>query len=69
MVAMCSEGDGVKVDNGSMTMTKSLRKRTMVACSEAGVEAVECTRAGDKAAACSEVRIKHGRWQKRRGSI
>jgi hypothetical protein len=33
-----SEGGRVEVDNGSVTMTKSLRKRTAVARSEAGVK-------------------------------
>jgi hypothetical protein len=50
----CSEGGGVEIDGGSATMTKSLRKRTTAAQSEAGVEAV----------ACSGARIGDGRWQR-----
>jgi hypothetical protein len=52
MTATRSKGGGVEVDGGSVTMTKSLRKRT-VARSEAGVEAMTCSGAG----------IKDGRWQ------
>jgi hypothetical protein len=40
------EGGGVEVDSGSVTMTKSLRKRTAAARSEAGVEAAACSEAG-----------------------
>jgi hypothetical protein len=43
-------------------MTKSLRKRTVAAHSEAGDEAAVCTGAGDDVAACSRARIKDGRW-------
>jgi hypothetical protein len=53
------EGGRVEVDSGSATMTKSLRKRTAAACSEAGVEA----------AACSEARIEDSRWRWRRGGF
>jgi predicted Fe-Mo cluster-binding NifX family protein len=38
-----------------------LRKRTVAACSEAGVEVVVCSEAGDEAAACSRAGIKGGR--------
>jgi hypothetical protein len=47
-----SEGGRVEVDSGSTTITKSLRRRTVVACSEAEVEAVVCSRA----------RIEDSRW-------
>jgi hypothetical protein len=56
------EGCRVKVDSGSMTMTKSLRKRMAAARSEAGVEAAACSGARDKAAACSRAGIEDGRW-------
>jgi hypothetical protein len=49
-----SEGGRVKVDGGSATMTKSLRKRMAAACSEIGVEA----------AACSGAEIKDDWWQR-----
>jgi hypothetical protein len=62
MVVVCSEGGGVKVDSGSVTMTKSLSKRMAAARSEAGVEAAACSGARDKAAACSRAGIKDGRW-------
>jgi hypothetical protein len=58
-----SEGGGVEVDNGGATMTKSLRKRTAVARSEAGVEAAACSTVGDEATACSRARIEDGRWR------
>jgi hypothetical protein len=54
-----SKGGGVEVDGGSMTMTKSSRKRTAVARSEAGV----------KATACSEASIEDDRWQRQCGSF
>jgi hypothetical protein len=41
-----------------------LRKRTVAACSEAGVEAAACFGAGDEAAACSGARIEDGRWRR-----
>jgi hypothetical protein len=53
------EGGGVEVDGGSATMTKSLRMRTVVACSEAEV----------KAAACSGARIENGWWRRWRGDF
>jgi hypothetical protein len=62
MAAVHSEGGRVEVDSGSTTMTKSLRKRTVMACSEAGVEAVACSRARDEAVACSRAGIEDGRW-------
>jgi hypothetical protein len=55
-----SEGGGVEVDLGSATMTKSLRKRTVAARSEAGVKVATCFGAEDEAAACSEVGIENG---------
>jgi hypothetical protein len=58
----CSKGGGVEVDGGNVTMTKSLRKRTTVARSEAGVESAACSRAGDEAAACCGARTENGRW-------
>jgi hypothetical protein len=69
MAVAHSEGGGVEVDDGSVTMTKSLRKRTAVARSEAKVEAATCSRARDKAAACSRVRTKDARWQWRHDSF
>jgi hypothetical protein len=57
-----SEGGGVEVDSGSVTMTSSLRKRTAVAHSGAEVEAAACSRAGDEATALSEVGIEDGSW-------
>jgi hypothetical protein len=69
MAVARSEGGGVEVDDGSVTMTKSLRKRAAVARSEAEVEAAACSRARDKAAACSRVRTKDGRWQWRHGGF
>jgi hypothetical protein len=39
-----------------------LRKRMVAARSEAEVEAVVCSRAGNEAVACSRARIKDGRW-------
>jgi hypothetical protein len=59
----CSKGGRIKVDSGSVTMTKSLRKRTVAACSEAGVKAVVCSRVGDEASACSGARVEDGRWR------
>jgi hypothetical protein len=61
------EGGRVEVDGGSVTMTKSLRKRTTTACSEAGVEAVACSRASDEAVACSRAGIEDGRWRRHSG--
>jgi hypothetical protein len=43
MVVARFKGGRVKVDGGSVTMTKSLRKRTAVACFEARVEAAVCS--------------------------
>jgi hypothetical protein len=48
-------------------MTKSLRKRTVVARSETGVEAVVCSRAKNVAAECSRSRIEDSRWQRWHG--
>jgi hypothetical protein len=61
-VVACSEGCGVEVDDGCTTMTKSLRKRTAAARSEAGVEVAACSSDGDKLAACSGDGIKDSRW-------
>jgi hypothetical protein len=61
-------GGGVEVDSGSTIMTKSLRKRTAVARS-AGVEAAVCSRARDKAAACSGAEIEDGKWRRWCGSF
>jgi hypothetical protein len=63
MAAARSEGGRVEVDSGSATMTKSLRKRMVMACSEAGVEAVACSEARDEAVACSRAGIEDGRWR------
>jgi hypothetical protein len=69
MAATCSEGGGVEVDSGNMTMTKRLRKRTAATCSEARVEAAACSGAGDEAAVCSGAENKDSRWQRRCGSF
>jgi hypothetical protein len=61
MVAARYEGGGVEVDGDSVTMTKRLRKRTVAARSEAGVEAVVCSGARDEAVACFGARIKDSR--------
>jgi hypothetical protein len=58
MVAARSEGGGVEVDSGSMTMTKSLRKRSAAACSEVRVEVAACSGPGDKAPTFSRAEIK-----------
>jgi hypothetical protein len=58
-----SEGGGVEVDGGGVTMTKRLRNRTAVARSEAWVEAAACSWVGDEAMACSAARIEDSRWQ------
>jgi hypothetical protein len=63
MAAARTEGGGVKVNSSSVTMTKSLRKRMVVAHSEAGVKAAMCSGAGDKVVACSRVEIMDGRWR------
>jgi hypothetical protein len=64
-----SEGGRVEVNGGSMTMTKSLRKRTAVAHFEAGVEATVCSGDRDEAVACSGARIEGDRWRQRCGSF
>jgi hypothetical protein len=46
-----------------------LRKRTVVARSEARVKEVACSGAGDEAAACSEANIEDGRWWRQHGSF
>jgi hypothetical protein len=67
MAAACSRGGGVKVDDVSTIMIKSLKKRTAAARSEATVELVVCSGAGDEAAACSRVEIEDGRWRRHGG--
>jgi hypothetical protein len=42
-VAAHSEGGGVEVNSGNAIMSKSLRERTAVAHSEAGVEVAACS--------------------------
>jgi hypothetical protein len=69
MVAVRSEGGGVEVDGGSVTMTKSLTKRTAAARSEAGDKAAACSRDGDEASTCSRVGIEDDRWRQRRGGF
>jgi hypothetical protein len=64
-VAVCSEGGGVEVDGSSATITKSLRKKTAAARSEAGVEEVACSGVGDEAVVCSGAGIEDGRWRQR----
>jgi hypothetical protein len=59
MVAVRSEGVRVEVDG--------LRKRTVAACSDAGVEATVCSGAGDKVVACSGAGIEDDRWRRRDG--
>jgi hypothetical protein len=56
---VCSEGGGVEVDGGSVIMTVSLRKRTAMACSEAGIEVAVCSGAG----------IEDGKWRWQRGGF
>jgi hypothetical protein len=69
MVAAHIEGGRVEVDGGSMIMTKSLRKRTTVARSEAKVKAAACSGARDEATGCSGARIEDGRWWWSHGSF
>jgi hypothetical protein len=59
-----SEGGGVEVNGGSVTMTKSLRKRMAAARSETGVEEVACSGARDEAVAFSRAEIENGRWRR-----
>jgi hypothetical protein len=66
MAVACFEGGGVEVDGSSVIMIKSLRKTTVVARSEAGVEAAACSGVGDEAVACSMAGIKDGRRRRRR---
>jgi hypothetical protein len=68
-VVVRSEGGGVEVDGDSTTMTKSLRKRTAAACSEAGVKVMLCSGVGDEAVASSGAGIEDGRWQRRCGGF
>jgi hypothetical protein len=63
-VAVRSEGDGVEVDGGSVTMTKSLRKRTAAARSEARVKAATCSGVGDEVAMCSGAEIEDNKWRR-----
>jgi hypothetical protein len=63
------EGGGVEVDGGSVIMIKSLRKTTVAARSEAGVEAAACSGVGDEAAACSKAGIEDGRRRRRCGGF
>jgi hypothetical protein len=53
MVMVCSKGGGVEVD--------SLKKRTTMVHSEAGVEAAVCSKARDEAAVCSRAGIEDGK--------
>jgi hypothetical protein len=59
MAVACSEGGKVEVDGGSVTMTKSLRKRIVAACCGDRDEAVACSRVG----------IMDGRWWRRHGGF
>jgi hypothetical protein len=69
MMAVCSEGGGVEVDDSNMTMTESLRKKIAVARSEGGVEAAACSEDRDEATTCSGAGIMDDRWRRRRGSF
>jgi hypothetical protein len=69
MMVVHSEGGGVKVDGGSVTMTKSLRKRMAVTRSEVGVKAVACSGAGDEVVVCSGVGIEDERWWRWHGGF
>jgi hypothetical protein len=69
MVAVRSEGGGVEVNGGSVTMTKSLTKRMVAARSEAGDKEAACSRGGDEASTCSRVGIEDDRWRQRRGGF
>jgi hypothetical protein len=68
-VAARSEGGGVKVNGGIVTITKSLRKRATLAHSEGGVEVAACSGDGDEAVVCSRARIIDDRWWWWRGSF
>jgi hypothetical protein len=58
MVTTRSEGGRVKVDG--------LRKRTAMACSEAGVEVAVCSEARNETPTCSKARIEDGRRRQHR---
>jgi hypothetical protein len=63
--AACFEGGRAEFNDGGVTMTKSLRKRTVVARSETGVDAATCSEAGDEVAAWSRARIGGDMWRRR----
>jgi hypothetical protein len=63
------EGGGVEGDGDSTTMTKSLRKRIVAACSEARVEVAACSGVGDEVAPCSGAEIEDDMWRRRRGGF
>jgi hypothetical protein len=62
MAVALSKGGGVKVDDVSVIMTQSMRKRT-TACFEVGVEAATYVGAKDEVAVCSGSGIEHGKWR------
>jgi hypothetical protein len=68
-VVVRSEGGGVEVDGGGVTMTKSLRKRMAAARSKARVNTAACSGARVEAAACSRVGIKDDGWRQWCGSF
>jgi hypothetical protein len=66
----CSKVGGAEVNDGRKRMATacfdrvevdSLRKRTVMARSEAGVEVTACSKPGDDVAVCSGSRIEDGR--------
>jgi hypothetical protein len=68
-VVVRSKGSRVEVDDGSATMTKSLRKRTAAAHSEAVVEVAVFSGTGDEAMACSGAGIEDDKWWRRHGGF
>jgi hypothetical protein len=63
MAATHSEGGRVEVDDGGVTLSRGLRKRMVVAWSEAKVEVVACSEARYEPATCFGARIEDGRWR------
>jgi hypothetical protein len=68
MAVTRSEGGRVEVDDGGATLSRGLRKRMVVAWSEAKVEVVACSEARDEPATCFGAGIKDGRWRRHDGA-